>query len=392
MQPSKPRAQTTPSAKCSRRRAGSVTRFLSSSRCSNSPRSTHDPFRAANRRLISQCAPLYPTIPHIATPRCDVRPTLCTPPKLRACRFCRGRMCGSTTRMRGGPARRPDPQLGQRQPPVAGAHRGTARSLPRARGEPLRLRRNHALARALEPQSLAARRSWCWPYARRPASPVRPRRSLLRRVGRAQERALLLGDARLRAWCCSSPIRSSCWSKLGNRAAAWLEIHGAAGRRDQAASPPATGPAPHSASPTTGSARARGMRMPDGRRAAFAEALAQNPHEWEAVMDEETAVEEYAAIAARTLVVSDPEPRAARSARSSRSSREACPGWSFRSLPEGGHMAPLTRPELVNPIVREFLDGLGQVASAADRRRSASAGGSGRRARRPCRPPRASGS
>ena len=95
--------------------------------------------------------------------------------------------------------------------------------------------------------------------------------------------------------------------------------------------------------------------MPDGRRTAFAEALAQNPYEWEAVMNEETRVEEYSAIAARTLVVSDPETR--------RPIREiveilaaGCPGWSFRSLPEGGHMAPLTRPELVNPIVREFLD------------------------------------
>jgi hypothetical protein len=30
----------------------------------------------------------------------------------------------------------------------------------------------------------------------------------------------------------------------------------------------------------------------------------------------------------------------------------ACPHWSFRSITEGGHMAPLTRPELINPIVR----------------------------------------
>ena len=95
--------------------------------------------------------------------------------------------------------------------------------------------------------------------------------------------------------------------------------------------------------------------MPDGRRGAFAEALAQNPYEWQAVMNEETAVADYAEVAARTLVVSD---RATR-----RPIREiveiltqACPRWSFRYVPEGGHMAPLTRPELVNPIVREFLD------------------------------------
>jgi pimeloyl-ACP methyl ester carboxylesterase len=95
--------------------------------------------------------------------------------------------------------------------------------------------------------------------------------------------------------------------------------------------------------------------MPDRRRAAFAEALAQNPYEWEAVMNEETEVEGYAAVAARTLVVSD---RATR-----RPIREiveilvrGCPDWSFRFLEQGGHMAPLTRPELVNPIVAEFLD------------------------------------
>ena len=95
--------------------------------------------------------------------------------------------------------------------------------------------------------------------------------------------------------------------------------------------------------------------MPERRRAAFAEALAQNPYEWEAVMNEQTGVEGYAAVAARTLVVSD---RATR-----RPIREiveilehGCAGWSFRFLEEGGHMAPLTRPELVNPIVAEFLD------------------------------------
>jgi len=96
--------------------------------------------------------------------------------------------------------------------------------------------------------------------------------------------------------------------------------------------------------------------MPEGRQAAFAEALAQNPYEWQAVMNEETTVAGYAEVAARTLVVSDPATR--------KPIREiiailaeGCPRWSFRALPEGGHMAPLTRPDLVNPIVREFLDG-----------------------------------
>jgi pimeloyl-ACP methyl ester carboxylesterase len=36
--------------------------------------------------------------------------------------------------------------------------------------------------------------------------------------------------------------------------------------------------------------------------------------------------------------------------------QHACPHWRFEFLPEGGHMAPLTRPELVNPLVAAFLD------------------------------------
>jgi pimeloyl-ACP methyl ester carboxylesterase len=95
--------------------------------------------------------------------------------------------------------------------------------------------------------------------------------------------------------------------------------------------------------------------MPEKRRGAFADSLPPNFHEWDAVMDEETTIEEWKALTARTLVVSDAATRIP--------IREivdifakACPHWTFHKIPEGGHMAPLTRPELVNPIVRQFLD------------------------------------
>jgi pimeloyl-ACP methyl ester carboxylesterase len=95
--------------------------------------------------------------------------------------------------------------------------------------------------------------------------------------------------------------------------------------------------------------------MPDQRRSAFAYALPPNFYEWDACMDEETTAEEWKAISARTLVVSDKATRLP--------IREivdifgtACPHWSFCSITEGGHMAPLTRPEIINPIVRAFLD------------------------------------
>ncbi len=95
--------------------------------------------------------------------------------------------------------------------------------------------------------------------------------------------------------------------------------------------------------------------MPEKRRTAFAEALAPNFYEWDAVMGEPTTVAELKALQMRTMVVSDRATRLP--------IREiidllttACPHWAFRTLAEGGHMAPLTRPELVNPLVRAFLD------------------------------------
>jgi pimeloyl-ACP methyl ester carboxylesterase len=95
--------------------------------------------------------------------------------------------------------------------------------------------------------------------------------------------------------------------------------------------------------------------MPEPRRAAFAGLLPPNLHEWDAAMEEQTTAEHLSALACRTLVITDPATR-----RPIRAIAEilaqACPAWTFRDIPAGGHMAPMTRPDLVNPIVREFLD------------------------------------
>jgi pimeloyl-ACP methyl ester carboxylesterase len=95
--------------------------------------------------------------------------------------------------------------------------------------------------------------------------------------------------------------------------------------------------------------------MPEKRRVAFVESIPPNFHEWDAVMEEETTIEEWKTLTARTLLVSDKS--------TALSIREivdifaqACPHWSMRSIAEGGHMAPLSRPDVINPIVREFLD------------------------------------
>lgn len=94
--------------------------------------------------------------------------------------------------------------------------------------------------------------------------------------------------------------------------------------------------------------------MPPERRSAFADALKPNFFEWDAVMDE-TPVEQWAhLLPAATLVVSD--PNTVRPIREiTELFRRYCPMWTYREIAAGGHMAPLTRPDLINPLVSSFL-------------------------------------
>jgi pimeloyl-ACP methyl ester carboxylesterase len=97
----------------------------------------------------------------------------------------------------------------------------------------------------------------------------------------------------------------------------------------------------------------RGMRLE--RRAAFAQALMPNYFEWDAVMNDGTTAAEWAALLPKeTLLIAD-----SRSALPIREItailRGAAPAWTYQDVPGAGHMAPLTRPDLINPIVRTFL-------------------------------------
>lgn len=99
--------------------------------------------------------------------------------------------------------------------------------------------------------------------------------------------------------------------------------------------------------------------MAPDRRATFAAALHPNYHEWDAVMDETTPLASWGELLpARTLWIYDPATRAPILEIVSLL-RSANPRWNFREISGGGHMAPLTRPETVNPIVEEFLSAQG---------------------------------
>jgi len=94
--------------------------------------------------------------------------------------------------------------------------------------------------------------------------------------------------------------------------------------------------------------------MQADRREAFTQALKPNFFEWDAVTGETTPLLEWVRLLPRqTLVLADPNTlRPIREIVSLL--RQSCPGWTFADV-AGGLMAPLTRPDLINPIVAAFL-------------------------------------
>ena len=95
--------------------------------------------------------------------------------------------------------------------------------------------------------------------------------------------------------------------------------------------------------------------MPPERRAAFAQALKPNFFEWDAVMNETTSAEQWAAQLPRnTLMVCDPGT-VLPIRELAVILRRSCPAWIYKEVPGAGHMAPLTAPERINPIVDAFL-------------------------------------
>jgi len=96
------------------------------------------------------------------------------------------------------------------------------------------------------------------------------------------------------------------------------------------------------------------MQMPPERRAAFANFIAPNYYEWDCMRSDATTVEEYRDMPARTLLLHSADTRMALR-EIAELFQDACPHWSFATLPGGGHMAPLTRPDAVNPLIAAFL-------------------------------------
>ena len=95
--------------------------------------------------------------------------------------------------------------------------------------------------------------------------------------------------------------------------------------------------------------------MPDDRRAKFAEALRPNFHELDAVMNESLTVDDWrSALPDDTTVISAADTVGSLAEIVDLLSA-SCPGWRFIEVAEGGHMAVLTRPELMIPHLVQAL-------------------------------------
>ncbi len=95
--------------------------------------------------------------------------------------------------------------------------------------------------------------------------------------------------------------------------------------------------------------------MPDERKIKFSKALEPNFHEWDGVMNEATPLAEWAVeLPGKTTVVSAVDT--VRSIDEIVSlMKKNVPQWQFETLERGGHMAVLTHPDLVNPVIERAL-------------------------------------
>jgi pimeloyl-ACP methyl ester carboxylesterase len=93
--------------------------------------------------------------------------------------------------------------------------------------------------------------------------------------------------------------------------------------------------------------------MPPERQKTFATLMPPNYHEWDAVLGS-MARQDWANIQARTLVAWTGDTK-----RPTREIvevlRERVPHWQYRELPRGGHMFPLTQPDMTNRLIRDFM-------------------------------------
>ncbi len=95
--------------------------------------------------------------------------------------------------------------------------------------------------------------------------------------------------------------------------------------------------------------------MPDDRKVKFSQALKPNFHEWDAVMNEQTLLPEWENDLPKDTTVLSAADTVRSIVEIAALMKDNCSGWNFEQINRGGHMAVITKPELLNPIVIDAL-------------------------------------
>ncbi len=95
--------------------------------------------------------------------------------------------------------------------------------------------------------------------------------------------------------------------------------------------------------------------MPDDRKGKFAQALKPNFHEWDAVMNERTSIADWEQQLPEdtTVISADDTVRTIDEIVSLM--KENNKNWVFQTIERGGHMAAMTKPDVINSLVEQAL-------------------------------------
>ena len=96
-------------------------------------------------------------------------------------------------------------------------------------------------------------------------------------------------------------------------------------------------------------------KMDQVRREKFAEALKPNFHEFDCVINERTTLEEWRDVLPLNTHILFSEQTVNSIRKIVTIFEKTMPNWTFHSYGEGTHMAPLTHPNTVNPIIHKIL-------------------------------------
>lgn len=96
------------------------------------------------------------------------------------------------------------------------------------------------------------------------------------------------------------------------------------------------------------------QNLNEDRQETFISTLPNNLHEWDAVTSIDCDAKVWQAISADTLLLRAKETRRP-VVEMYEVLRQDCPHWHYDEVSDGGHMAPMTRPDLVNPKIISFL-------------------------------------